>query len=370
MRDHRDDLLRQHVERVARVARRLDRALVHAARHGGAGDEIAAVLREDDAFADGARPGGRRGRCAAGRSRPTAALRSARRDRSRPCRCRARATTWRRGRGAGPPSARPRSRRAAARASEPWCARTSGSPASSLSAAASRSARRRLLTKISVERCARISSSRRGWIAVQIDGRVGPCEAGPLGMSIGSPSRAMSSTGTSIVSSQRLRLAGVDDGDRARRRRGGLDSPWAAPADARRAPPRNRATSSSGRCVADSPMRCSGPSASGLEALERQRQVRAALGRHQRVDLVDDHGDRGAQRLARVRGEQQVQRLGRRDEDVGRLRGEARALGRRRVAGADRDGWASEPARPGVPRPARCRRAAPAGCARRRRPAP
>ena len=42
------------------------------------------------------------------------------------------------------------------RAIEPWCERTSVSPASSFSAPASRSARRRLLTKISVERCARI----------------------------------------------------------------------------------------------------------------------------------------------------------------------------------------------------------------------
>ena len=32
------------------------------------------------------------------------------------------------------------------------------------------------------------------------------------------------------------------------------------------------------------------PPCSVLEPLQRQRQVRAALGRHQRVDLVDDHG--------------------------------------------------------------------------------
>ena len=51
-RRHRDDLLREHVERVARVARRLDRALVHRPRDGGAGDEVAAELREDDALAD------------------------------------------------------------------------------------------------------------------------------------------------------------------------------------------------------------------------------------------------------------------------------------------------------------------------------
>ncbi len=73
------------------------------------------------------------------------------------------------------------------------------------------------------------------------------------------------------------------------------------------------------------------------EPLERQREVRAALGRHQRVDLVDDDRVDAAQRLAGVRGQQQVERFGRRDQDVGRLALKARALGLRRVAGADRD---------------------------------
>ena len=68
-----------------------------------------------------------------------------------------------------------------ARASEPWWARTSGSPASSFSAAASRSASRRLLTKSSVDRWARTSSSSRGWIEVQIVCTGGACAAGPLG---------------------------------------------------------------------------------------------------------------------------------------------------------------------------------------------
>ena len=54
------------------------------------------------------------------------------------------------------------------------------SPASSLIAAASRSASRRLLTKIIVERCARISSTSRGWIAGQIDRRgAAPCGGRP-----------------------------------------------------------------------------------------------------------------------------------------------------------------------------------------------
>ena len=49
-----DDLLREHVERVARIARRFDRAVVHRPGDGGAGHEVAAELGKDDAFADGA----------------------------------------------------------------------------------------------------------------------------------------------------------------------------------------------------------------------------------------------------------------------------------------------------------------------------
>ncbi len=48
------------------------------------------------------------------------------------------------------------------RATDPWCASAISSPAVSLSAPASRSASRRLLAKIIVERCARTSSTRRG----------------------------------------------------------------------------------------------------------------------------------------------------------------------------------------------------------------
>ena len=63
-----------------------------------------------------------------------------------------------------------------------------------------------------------------------------------------------------------------------------------------------------------------------------------ALGGGHRVDLVDDHGLDAAQRLARRRGEHEVERLGRGDEDVGRVAHEAAALVGRRVAGAHADG--------------------------------
>ena len=139
------------------------------------------------------------------------------------------------------------------------------------------------------------------------------------------------------------------------------------------APPRKRATSSSGRCVADRPIRCSGRRrvpAQRLEPLERQRQVRAALAGDQRVDLVDDHRVHRRQPLARVRGQQQEQRLGRGDEDVRRLAQEARALAGRRVAGADGDLGRGHRRRRAAARRWRCRPAARAGCARRPPPAP
>ena len=52
---HRDDLLREHVEGVARIACRFDEALVHRPRHRRTGDQIAAELGKDDPFADGTR---------------------------------------------------------------------------------------------------------------------------------------------------------------------------------------------------------------------------------------------------------------------------------------------------------------------------
>ncbi len=102
-------------------------------------------------------------------------------------------------------------------------------------------------------------------------------------------------------------------------------------------PVRKRATSSSGRWVADRPIRWSGSLGQRLEALERQRQVGATLGLRDGVDLVDDHPLRVAQDLARPRGEHQVERLRRRDQHVGRLAEHRLARLLRRVAGADGD---------------------------------
>ena len=127
---------------------------------------------------------------------------------------------------------------------------------------------------------------------------------------------------------ERLARAGVDDRrprGRARRRRGTGRSPRAA------------AAWRSGRSAAAAlrrrrrPRRCSRRS-------RREREVRAALRAGDRVDLVDDHVLDAAQDLAGLAGEQQVELLGRRDEDVRRAAGDLAAVLGRRVAGAAGDG--------------------------------
>ncbi len=77
------------------------------------------------------------------------------------------------------------------------------------------------------------------------------------------------------------------------------------------------------------------PGHQGLQALERQGQVRAALGVRHRVDLIHDHRLHPGQHLARLRGQDQVQRLRRRDQDVRRVADHRRALARGGVARAD-----------------------------------
>ena len=109
-------------------------------------------------------------------------------------------------------------------------------------------------------------------------------------------------------------------------------------------PESSRATRSSGRWVAESPMRWSRPPLSvdqRVEALEAEREVAAPLVAGQRVHLVDDHRAHAAQqRPRRRRGEEQVERLGRGDEQVGRLLPHGGPLGRRGVAGAHGDAQA------------------------------
>ena len=150
----------------------------------------------------------------------------------------------------------------------------------------------------------------------------------------------MSSTGTTILISICLLLGG-------------------AAIVTGRDPPRNAATSSGGRTVADSPIRWAAPargealagedgppelpvivpSGAGpqrVEAFQRERQVRAPLVARQRVHLVHDDRVHAAQGVAGPGGQDEEQRLRGGDEDVRRLAGQAPALVRRRVAGADR----------------------------------
>ena len=103
----------------------------------------------------------------------------------------------------------------------------------------------------------------------------------------------------------------------------------------RPAPVRKCATSSIGFCVADSPMRV-GLIRQQVKPLQRKRQMRAALVVGDGMNLVDDHRlDVAENRAAAVGGQQDVQRLGRGDQDVRRTLQHLAPLFHQRVAGAD-----------------------------------
>ena len=103
--------------------------------------------------------------------------------------------------------------------------------------------------------------------------------------------------------------------------------------------------------------------AQALQPLQAQREVGAALRAGDRVHLVDDHVLDAAQDLARLAGQQQVERLGRGDQDVRRVPHEVAARVRGRVAGPRRDRDARR-----LIRPSRCAASAiPASGARRLR---
>ena len=86
-------------------------------------------------------------------------------------------------------------------------------------------------------------------------------------------------------------------------------------------------------------MRCGGSASASAARSSRSSdsaEVGAALGAGEGVDLVDDHVLHAAQ-VSRAGGQQQVQALGRGDEDVGRVPGDVAAVVGRRVAGPDAD---------------------------------
>ena len=161
-------------------------------------------------------------------------------------------------------------------------------PRSRSCAPASRSARRRLLTKIIVERCARTSSTRRGWIDGQIEPAARPA-----------PPRA------GLAAFRRPRRAGPcprPGPRRSGRTPCGCPRPRSRPAAAstrRGAPAGDLAAAEEARDLLQRPLRRREADAlerpavrgrSASSALEREEQVRAALGRRDRVDLVDDDG--------------------------------------------------------------------------------
>ena len=81
-----------------------------------------------------------------------------------------------------------------------------------------------------------------------------------------------------------------------------------------------------------------GPVEERVEPLEREGEVGAALGAGDGVDLVEDDRLDAAQRLARLRGEEEEERLGRGDEDVAGRPREGASLGGGGVAAAHRHG--------------------------------
>ena len=215
------------------------------------------------------------------------------------------------------------------RAIDPWWARTSSSPARSLSRAASRSASRREFTKIRVDVCVRMRSRRTGWMAGQIEVRTsGSPAAGPdstSGMTL--PSSPMSSTGTMTSSSSCLRTpASTTATGRARPLAGRRVT--LAPAEE----PGHLVERPLGGRQPDALRR---PIRQPLQPLQRQGQVGAPLGGRHRVDLVDDHVLDRPQDLAGPRREHEVERLGRGDQHVGRVADDVAPVGLRRVAGAD-----------------------------------
>ena len=223
------------------------------------------------------------------------------------------------------------------RASEPWWALTS-SPvapasmpsvsASSLRRAARRSARRRALQKMMVLRWAEHLLEDAG-----VDGGpdalarrpAGRRAAGRLVEHLAQLAHVLD--GDDDLELERLADAGVDDGDRA-----GLAGPCVAAEEAGdlvEGPLRGR--------QADALRR---PLAQLVEPLERQHEVRAPLGRRQRVDLVDDDGLDVAQGVPRPRGEHEVEALRGGDEQVGRVAHERLPVARATCRPCGRPRWA------------------------------
>ena len=71
-----------------------------------------------------------------------------------------------------------------------------------------------------------------------------------------------------------------------------------------------------------------------LQSLQRQRQVRATLGRRKGMDLIDDDPAHAAKRLARLRGQDEIEGFRRRHQDVRGSLAKGATLPGRCIAGA------------------------------------
>ncbi len=256
---------------------------------------------------------------------------------------------------AGPPLQSRSDRRPGSAAAESSAASAARSAARSLSRPHSRSASPRELANTIVDRCASIRSSTRASTCGQME----CCRAGsPAGGRPPSPS----------AFPRPRPSAGRPCPPPGRRSAGRAASRWAARRSVTgSAPPRNVATSSGGRTVADSPIRwrlaatgacpprpaCPGPvypesvrrgrghrgcavirsasSRSSDSARCAPRLPPASACTSSTMTVCDP-----AQRLPRLRGQQQEQRLRGRDQDVGRLAGHLAALVGGGVAGPHR----------------------------------
>ena len=104
-----------------------------------------------------------------------------------------------------------------------------------------------------------------------------------------------------------------------------------------RPPETNRPISSSGRWVAESPMRWNGRSTTRASRSSEIARWAPRFVPGDGVHLVDDHRLDAAQHLPALRGEQEIERLGRRDQDVRRRAEHLAPLALVGVARADAD---------------------------------
>ena len=214
---------------------------------------------------------GRRGRSAGARARPTSATRPGSRGRRRPCRCRARATSG--------DEARDPARLQVLLDQHPLLARQAAvvgagdlRSASSFSRSARRSASRRLLTNRIVERCASTSARSSGYIEGQIDCPPARCPVHRLAVGGHRVPRARG----------RAELAQVldrhDDLEVELLARARVDELGSG-----RPPETNRPISSSGRWVADRPMRWAAARRAARAARPRAPGARRASCRRPRA---------------------------------------------------------------------------------------